>query len=112
MGAGRVPRADTPARLRVADASMPRLPARRAIPWLALLEILRAGKAHWDELDPADRRRLVELLRKSKGRAGNLTTRERRELREMAGRLQLLRFGRSAAAAAVMGQRRSRARGR
>jgi hypothetical protein len=88
---------------------MVRLPARRAIPWLALLEILRAGKSHWDELDPADRRRLVELLRKSKGRAGNLSPRERRELREIAGRLQLLRFGRNAATAAMMGQRRSRA---
>jgi hypothetical protein len=89
---------------------MPRLPARRAIPWVVLLEIVRAGKTHWDELDPRDRRRLVELLRKSKGRAGNLTQRERRELREIAGRLQLLRFGRNAATAAVMGQRRNRAR--
>ncbi len=88
---------------------MVRLPARRAIPWLALLEILGAGKSLWDELDSADRRRLVELLRKSKGRAGNLSPRERRELREIAGRLQLLRFGRNAATAAMMGQRRSRA---
>jgi hypothetical protein len=91
---------------------MPRLPARRAIPWLVLLEVLRAGKAHWDELDPGDRRRLVVLLRKSKGRAGNLTQRERRELREIAGRLQLLRFGRNAATAAMSGHRRSGGRKR
>jgi hypothetical protein len=88
---------------------MPRLLTRRAVPWLALLEIVRAGKAHWDELDPRDRRRLVELLRKSKGRAGRLTPRERSELREITRRLELLRFGRNAASAAITGHRRSRA---
>jgi hypothetical protein len=88
-----------------------RLLARRAIPWLALLEIIRAGKTHWDELDPRDRRRLVELLRRSKGRAQNLSAGERRELRDLARRLELLRFGRNAATAALMGQRRGR-RGR
>jgi len=87
-----------------------RLIARRAIPWLALLEILRAGKAHWDELDPRDRKRLVELLRRSKGRASNLSGGERRELREIARRLELLRFGRSAATAALVGKRGRRRR--
>jgi hypothetical protein len=85
---------------------MPRMPARRAIPWVVLLEIARAGKVHWDELDPRDRRRLVELLRRSHGRPSNVTPRERRELREIVGRLQLLRFGRSAATAAMMSRRR------
>ena len=84
---------------------VPRLFARRAIPWLLVLEILRAGKAHWDELDPRDRTRLVELLRRSKGRAARLSAKERRELREIAQRLELLRFGRRAATAAVMGRR-------
>jgi hypothetical protein len=88
-----------------------RLFARRAIPWLAVIEILRASKAHWDELDPRDRTRLVELLRRSKGRASALSAKERRELREIARRLELLRFGRRAATAALMGQRRAR-RGR
>lgn len=88
-----------------------RLFTRRAIPWLLLLEILRAGKAHWDELDPRDRTRLVELLRRSKGRASGLSAKERRELRDIARRLELLRFGRRAATAAMMGQRHRR-RGR
>jgi hypothetical protein len=87
-----------------------RLFTRRAIPWLVVMEILRAGKAHWDELDPRDRGRLVELLRRSKGKASNLSARERRELREIARRLELLRFGRNAATAALMGQRRGRPR--
>jgi hypothetical protein len=87
-----------------------RLFARRAIPWLVLLEILRAGKSHWDDLDPRDRSRLLELTRRSKGRASNLSGAERRELREIARRLQLLRFGRNAATAALMGRRRGRRR--
>jgi hypothetical protein len=91
---------------------MPRLPGRRAVPWLVVLEVLRAGKAHWDELDPRDRTRLVELLRKSKGRASNLSAAERTELRAIARRLELLRLGRSAAQAAVMGHRRSQGRRR
>ena len=89
---------------------VPRLFARRAIPWVAVIEILRAGKAHWDELDARDRRRLVELLRRSKGRASSLSAGERRELREIARRLELLRFGRRAATAALIGQRRGRGR--
>ena len=61
---------------------MPRLPGRRLVPWFVVFEVLRAGKAHWDELDPRDRTRLVELMRKSKGRASNLGERERTELRD------------------------------
>jgi hypothetical protein len=62
-----------------------RLVARgRAVPWLALYEtgrlIYRHGKRAWDDLEPSERRRLGELLRKSKGRRSNLSTRERDEL--------------------------------
>ena len=87
---------------------MPRLPTRSLVPWVVIFEVLRTGKAHWDELDPRDRTRLIELMRKSKGRASNLDERERTELRMIARRLQLVRFGRNAATAAVMGHRRSR----
>jgi hypothetical protein len=87
---------------------MPRLPTRRLVPWFVVFEVLRAGKQHWDELDPKDRTRLVELMRKSKGRAANLTPDERTELRMIARRLQLVRFGRNAATAAFMGRHKRR----
>jgi hypothetical protein len=87
---------------------MPRLPGRRLVPWFVVFEVLRAGKEHWDELDPKDRARLVELMRKSKGRASNLTPDERTELRMIARRLQLVRFGRNAATAAFMGRHKRR----
>jgi hypothetical protein len=85
-----------------------RLPGRRLVPWIVVFEVLRASKAHWDELDPRDRTRLVELLRKSKGQPKNLSERERTELRKIARHLELIRFGRNAATAAFMGHRRAR----
>jgi hypothetical protein len=56
----------------------------RAVPWLALYEsgkwIYRHGKRAWGNLEPGERERLGALLRKSKGRRSNLSTRERGEL--------------------------------
>jgi hypothetical protein len=57
----------------------------RAIPWLALYEsgkwIYGHGRRAWENLEPSERERLGDLLRKSKGRRSNLSTRERDELR-------------------------------
>jgi len=56
----------------------------RAVPWLALYEsgkwIYGHGKRAWGNLEPGKRERLGALLRKSKGRRSNLSTRERDEL--------------------------------
>jgi hypothetical protein len=53
----------------------------RAINWIALFEagrfIYKHGKQRWDNLTPDERRRIGELVRKSKGRRSNLTDRER-----------------------------------
>jgi hypothetical protein len=53
----------------------------RAINWIALFEaarfVYRHGKRGWDSLTPDERRRLGELVRKSKGRRSNLTEAER-----------------------------------
>ena len=59
----------------------------RAIPWLALYEtgkwIYGHGMRAWQNLDPHERERLGGLLRKSKGRRSNLSTRERDELQSL-----------------------------
>jgi hypothetical protein len=56
----------------------------RAIPWLALYQsgkwIYGHGRRAWENLAPSERQRLGGLLRKSKGRRSNLSTRERDEL--------------------------------
>jgi hypothetical protein len=56
----------------------------RAIPWLALYQsgrwIYGHGRQAWQNLEPTQRERLGELVRKSKGRRSNLSTQERDEL--------------------------------
>jgi hypothetical protein len=88
---------------------MPRL-LRRAVPWLVVYEIARAAKDHWDQLEPRDRNRLAELMRRSKGLPQNLTPSERDELRQLVRRLHLLRLGTSLGGAAIAGRRARRKR--
>jgi hypothetical protein len=56
----------------------------RAVPWLALYQsgkwVYGRGRRAWENLEPTERERLGRLLRKSKGRRSNLSTRERDEL--------------------------------
>lgn len=87
-----------------------RLLTRRLAPWLMVLEVVRAGRDHWKDLDPQDRRRLTELMKRSKGDPRALTPAERTELREIARRLELLKFARNAATAAAVGRMGARRR--
>lgn len=56
----------------------------RAIPWVALYEsakfVYGHGRRAWNNLQPGERERLGSLVRRSRGRASNLTQRERDEL--------------------------------
>jgi len=60
----------------------------RRLSWAQVLwlsqEALKRGSAVGRELGPHGRERVVELVRKSNGRPGNLTARERTELRDLA----------------------------
>ncbi|HEX6115625.1 MAG TPA: hypothetical protein VFY99_00900 [Solirubrobacterales bacterium] len=60
----------------------------RRLSWAQVLwlsrEALKRGSAIGRELGPNGRARMVELVRKSNGRPGNLTARERDELRRLA----------------------------
>jgi len=85
---------------------------RRLAPWLILFEVLRAGRDHWDRLDPGDRAQVSALMRRTKGDPRNLTDADRRTLREIGRRLRLGRLGVSLASAAVVGRRRRRRRAR
>jgi hypothetical protein len=83
--------------------------ALRALPWTRLLAIARgavATKRHWDRLTAQERRSLVRLVRKSKGRASNLSLRERHQLRRLVVKLELQRLGRDLAALASPLRRR------
>jgi hypothetical protein len=76
---------------------VPRLPARRAVPWAVLLELMVIARDHWGKLTPGERAHLSALVRKSRGRPGNLTARERADLRRLAAKLDLTGLGRSVA---------------
>jgi hypothetical protein len=56
----------------------------RTVQWLALYETAKVvyghGKRAWGNLEPDDRQKLGQLVRKSKGRRSNLSDRERDEL--------------------------------
>ena len=64
---------------------LPRRPGQ--IPWQVVLtvamQIVQQGKRRWDRLDQREQRELIATVRKSRGRAGNLTPRERSELRRI-----------------------------
>ncbi len=76
-----------------------------------MFEVLRAGRDHWDRLDPGDRAEVSALMRRTRGNPRNLTDADRRVLRDLGRRLHLGRLGLSVGSAAIMGRRRRR-RGR
>jgi hypothetical protein len=73
---------------------MSRLRGVRALPWALLLEIAAVASRHWRGLDEGERRRLRELVLESRGRPGNLSARQRAELRRLVGKLDLPGMGR------------------
>lgn len=54
-----------------------RLPAARLI---VLGELLVLAREHFHKLEPQERRRVAELVRRGRGRPSNLSERDRREL--------------------------------
>jgi hypothetical protein len=86
-----------------------RLARLRAIPWLLLFEVARSVHSHvMDTLSPAERRRVSQILRNSKGNPTNVTPREREELRRLAGKLDLRRFGQDVAPRVIASRKRRR----
>ena len=66
----------------------------KALPWAALLQLGVAFGKRWRSLSERDRARLTGLVRESGGRLGNLSSKERKELRKLAGKLDLKGMGR------------------
>jgi hypothetical protein len=81
----------------------------RAMPWLLVFELAMTARKHWKRLDPKDRARLAELLRKSQGRPNRLSAKERADVRELVAKLEPGAFARSVVPIgrkAVKGRRR------
>jgi hypothetical protein len=67
---------------------MPSLLRRgRAVQWMAAYEAAKVlyghGKRLYDNLSPAERERLAQLIRKSHGKRSNLSDREQRRVFEL-----------------------------
>jgi hypothetical protein len=74
---------------------MPRLTRFRMLPWLVLFEAARTLRSHLVEhLSPQDGRRVLEIVRRSKGDPRKVSARERDDLRAIARRLDLIALGR------------------
>ena len=73
---------------------MPRLPGRKAVPWMILLEAAMIMRTHWGLLDADDRGQLTRIVKKSHGNPRNLTKNERNELARIMRRLDLITAGR------------------
>ena len=67
----------------------------RAMPWLMVFELAVTLRKHWRRLEPADRLRLAELVRKTQGRPNRLTAEERADMRRLVAKLEPGQIARS-----------------
>ena len=82
----------------------------RALPWSIMLQAAFVVGRRWRALSQKDRTRLTALVRESRGRAGNLSERQRRELRELARKLDLRGTGRELVVVVGRGRHKRRRR--
>jgi hypothetical protein len=69
-----------------------RFVARRL--WLvAALEVAWLARRHWKRLEPDERKRMLELTKKSRAQPSRLTERERREAAELLEKLDYAELG-------------------
>ena len=80
-----------------------------AVPWAVLARGGVIIGRRWSALSGRERERLAQLLRQSRGRVGNLSTRQRLELRKLTRKLDLKGMGRELMPL-VRGGKRSRRR--
>ena len=77
-----------------------RVPGLKRLPifkLLAVAEIAIMARDHLGRLEPAERRRLLDLVRQGRGRGRNLTPPEREELAKLVAKVEPRRFAGMAA---------------
>ncbi len=75
--------------------TLSRASALRKLPLLRLLalaEVIVVAREHINKLEPDERRRLVELIRRGRARPSNLSARERRELSALVAKAEPREF--------------------
>jgi hypothetical protein len=65
-----------------------------AVPWLLVARSAMIVSRHWNALSQKERAHLAQLVGESRGRVSNLSSKQRVEVRKLAGKLDLLGMGR------------------
>lgn len=94
------------AKLHKPDSKLKR--TTKAVPWAVLLQVWMIVGRRWGALSSKERARLMELVRDSRGRVGNLSVKQRLELRKLARKLDLKGMGSELVALKRGGRRRKR----
>jgi hypothetical protein len=61
--------------------------------FIAAIEVAWLANRHWRRLEPEERRRLRELIRKSRGRPSKLSNKEREEAEELLQKVDFAELG-------------------
>lgn len=67
----------------------------RTLPLTIVFQLAMAARKHWKRLEPKDRERLAELLKKSQGVPNKLSAKERAEVRTLVSKLEPAEFAKS-----------------
>jgi hypothetical protein len=65
-----------------------------AVPWLTVARVAMVVNRHWNALSGKERTRIAQLVGESRGRASNLSIKQRAELRKLGRKLDLQGMGR------------------
>ena len=82
-----------------------RVDAAKELPWAALLQGAVVVGRRWKALSAKDRERIKALLSESGGHLSSLSAKQRKELRKLAGKLDLTGMGRELMALRKRGRR-------
>jgi hypothetical protein len=78
----------------------------RRVPWLMLFEVARMTHGHvMDATSPADRRKVMALVKRTKGDPRKLTAADRAELKRIAAKLDLKQIALGMAPRMLRGKR-------
>jgi hypothetical protein len=97
-----------PATIAAVSKPRPTVSRVKALPWAVLLQAGAVLGKRWRRLSEKDRARLRGLVRDSRGRPGNLSAKDRRELRRLLGKLDVKGGARELLAVLRGGRRRKR----
>ena len=77
------------------------MPRFRLVPWLLVIAALRVLWEHWSRVDERDRKRATSIIGDSRGLPHKMTSGQRRELVDIARRVDPVALGRDLADAAA-----------